>query len=97
MLSKKSPAPVADDSQKAWACSTGRAARALLLLVHLLCAHCLLAGRYAQITRFRPDETGDHNACPKYHCQHHKRHAEPHDEQRSAYHHRYQQARRTRA
>ncbi|WP_175159280.1 hypothetical protein [Paraburkholderia fynbosensis] len=62
-------------------------ARALahLLLVHLLCAHCLLAKSFAQIARFPPDETADHNACPKHQCQHHERNGEPHDEQRSAY------------
>src|SRR5262249_22734418 len=58
-----------------------------LLLVHLLCPHCLLAKLLAQIARFPPDETADHNACPKNHGQHDERNGEPHDEQGSAYHH----------
>jgi hypothetical protein len=60
-------------------------ALAYLLLVHLLCAHCLLTKPFAQIARLPPDDTADHNARPKHHCEYHKRNGEPHDEQPSAY------------
>jgi hypothetical protein len=58
-----------------------------LLLVHLLCLHCLLAKPLAQIAGFPPDDPADHNACAKNYCQHYERNGEPHDEQGSAYHH----------